>query len=151
MRYQVFMLRVVVDTNVLVAAMLKPEGEPRALLRLCLEDRVQPIVSNPLFAEYEDVFSRKALFERCPLTDAERDALLDAFLACCQWIAISFLWRPNLTDESDNQLIELAVAGNAEWIVTANIRDLRSGELRFDHIRSGTAFDFIQAWRQSWP
>ena len=52
-----------------------------------------------------------------------------------QWINISYLWRPNLPDESDNHLIELAVAGNAAWIVTGNTRDIAAGELVFDGFR----------------
>ena len=58
--------------------------------------------------------------------------------ACASGVNISFLWRPKLPDESDNHLIELAVAGNAEWIVRGNTRDIAAGELAFDSIRIGT-------------
>ena len=56
-------------------------------------------------------------------------------LASAQWVNITFLWRPNLPDESDNHLIELAVAGNAEWIITGNTKDIAAGELVFDSFR----------------
>ena len=62
-------------------------------------------------------------------------ALLEAVLSLCEWVNISFLWRPNLPDESDNHLIELAVAGNAESIITGNTKDIVAGEFVFDLIR----------------
>ena len=60
------------------------------------------------------------MFVTAPIGPDDRAALVDAVLAACLWINIAFLWRPNLPDESDNHLIELAVAGNAEWIITNN-------------------------------
>src|SRR6266513_5375089 len=50
------------------------------------------------------------LFARCRLSAAEREELFDIYLARCRWTRIYFLWRPNLRDESDNHLVELAVA-----------------------------------------
>ena len=46
-----------------------------------------------------------------------------------------YSWRPNLRDEGDNHLIELAVAGGADMIVTNSVRDFRGAELRFGSIR----------------
>lgn len=145
------MLRMVVDTNVLVSAMLAPAGEPRSVLRLCLNGEVVPLVGNALFSEYETVFARSSLFANCLIDRCERKQLVDAFLACCEWIAISFLWRPNLADEADNHPVELAVAGNADWIVTANICHLRSGEMQFPGLRIGPAGQFMKEWRKTWP
>ncbi len=59
----------------------------------------------------------------------------DAFLSVCRWIEVFFAWRPNLPDEADNHLVELAVAGNASAIVTRNTRDLVRGELRFPSLQ----------------
>lgn len=82
---------------------------------------------------------------RCPLSAHERDDLLDAFLAVCQWVRIHFVWRPNLPDEADNHLLELAVAGGAAAVVTNNVRDLRRGELVFPGIRVQTPGRFLQS------
>lgn len=74
----------------------------------------------------------------------ERDALLDAFFQACDWIRIAYLWRPNLPDESDNHVMELAVAGGATAIITNNVRDFRSGELAFPDIHVCTPARFLK-------
>ena len=130
--------RIVVDTNVLVSAVLSPDGAAREVLRRCLTGAARPLIGNALFLEYEDVLSREALFAAAPIGPEDRAALLDAVLGVCQWINISYLWRPNLRDESDNHLVELAVAGNAAWIVTGDERDVAAGELVFDGFRAVT-------------
>ncbi len=85
--------------------------------------------------EYEDVMGRSKLFARSPLTENERQDVFNGFLAVCRWTEVYFAWRPNLPDEADNHLIELAVAGRAAAVVTRNVRDLGRGELRFPRIR----------------
>ena len=136
--------RIVVDTNVLVSAVLSPDGAAREAMRRCLTGRARPLIGTALFLEYEDVLSRDALFARAPISAADRAALLDAFLAACEWVEIAFLWRPNLPDESDNHLVELAVAGNAACIVTGNARDLAAGELRFPGLRVLAPGDWLK-------
>jgi predicted nucleic acid-binding protein len=61
--------------------------------------------------------------------------LLDIFLARCQWTRVYCAWRPNLPDEADNHLVELAVAGGADFIVTRNLREVARVELRFPQLR----------------
>ena len=65
-------------------------------------------------------------------------------LAGCQWTRIYYGWRPNLRDESDNHLIEIAVAGGASRIVTANVRDLVRAELLFPGIEIMTPGQFLK-------
>lgn len=65
----------------------------------------------------------------------EIEELLDAFASVCRWTTVYYRWRPNLVDEADHHLLELAVAAGAEAIVTKNVRHLRSGDLRFPQIR----------------
>lgn len=142
--------RIVADTNILVSAILSPDGAAREVLRRCLTGRYRPLVGNALFLEYEDVLSREKLFAEAPVGPEDREALLDAFLGACQWIDIAFLWRPNLPDEADNHLVELAVAGNAEAIVTHNTRDVAAGELVFDGIRVLTPGDLLKEERLTW-
>jgi putative PIN family toxin of toxin-antitoxin system len=128
-------VNVVVDTNVFVAALLGPSGASRSILRACLDGRLLPLMGAALLAEYESLLSRQALFQGCPLDGTQREAVFNAFLSVCRWTVIYFSWRPNLRDEADNHLIELAVAGGASAVVTKNARDFRSAELHFPGLR----------------
>ena len=139
-------VRIVLDTNVLVDALLSKGGVPRQVLRLCLQDAVTPLMGAALFAEYEDVLGRAAIFERSPLSASEREAVFDALMSVSVWTPVYYLWRPNLPDPGDDHLVELALAGGADWIVTANLRNLAQGELRFPDLRIGTAGDFLREW-----
>src|SRR6267142_537264 len=122
--------RVVVDTSVFVSALRSGQGASRAVLRLCLRQRCQALMGQKLLNEFEDVLGREHLFSASPLTPSERNELLDAFFNVCEWVQVSYLWRPNLPDEGDNHLVELAIAGMAAAVVTNNVRHLRGGELR---------------------
>lgn len=122
---------IVVDTNILVAVLLPGGASARAVLRACLTGRYQAVLGPALLAEYEDVLARDALFERSALSASERGEVLDGFLNRCRWVEVFYAWRPNLPDEADNHLIELAVAAQADVIVTRNLRDLSRGELKF--------------------
>lgn len=132
-----------IDTNVLVGACLGT-GSAAAVVAACLNGRCVPVVGNALLGEYEDVLHRDALFAGSRLTPTERDELLDIFLSRCQWGTIYFLWRPNLRDEADNHLIELAIANGVEVIVTRNLRDLANMELRFPELRILSPEDFLK-------
>ena len=122
---------VVIDTSILISALIGSRGPSREILRRCLQGEYTPIISNTLFLEYEDVSKRKQIQKLCPLTNSEIREFLNAFYSVCHWVPIYYLWRPNLVDEGDNFLIELALAGNATHIVTNNISDLKNAELKF--------------------
>ena len=134
---------IVVDTNVFISACLG-QGPAAAVIAACLQGRFQPLMSAALLAEHEDVLGREALYAGSRLNAAERSELLDIYLAHCRWTRIYFGWRPNLRDEGDNHLFELAVAGGAESIVTFNVRDLRSSELKFPDIAVLTPSDLLK-------
>lgn len=134
---------IVVDTNVLVGALLSPTGTNREVLRRCLRGMYEPLIGAALFAEMEDALKRDELMRRSPASASEREALFAAFLGVCRWVSIYYLWRPNLRDEGDNHVLELAIAGGAEAIVTNNIRDFTSGELKFPHIEILTPLQLL--------
>ena len=135
---------IVLDTSAFVSALLGPKGASREIVRGCLIRRYQPLMGTALFTEYESVVTRDTLFRRCVLTKREREMLLDAFLSTCQWVNIYYAWRPNLTDESDNHLVELAVAGGAEAIVTHNVKDFKRSELRFPGLEIMTPANWLK-------
>lgn len=136
-------MRIVVDTNVLVGACTGAGGSS-GVLRACLTQHCTPLIGNALMNEYDDVFRREGVFRNCPLDMGERLALLEAFVINCQWIKLYYAWRPNLPDEGDNHLVELAVAGGADVIVTRNLRDLTRSELKFPHLRVLLPEDFLK-------
>ncbi len=136
-------MRVVVDTHIFVSAIMGAQSASRQIIRLCWQRELQPLMGNALLAEYEDVCSRKGLFDDVILPASDREALLDAFMASCLWTPIYYLWRPNLRDEGDNHVVELAVAGGAQAIITANIRDFSRPALAFPGLTVCTAGDFL--------
>ncbi|MDO8414104.1 MAG: putative toxin-antitoxin system toxin component, PIN family [Gallionellaceae bacterium] len=133
--YAIFycMAQLVIDTDVFVAALLSRNDSSvaREIIRRCLQGYYQPLFGVALFAEYEALLSRDKLFANCNLGHKEREMVFSALLKQARWIEIYFAWRPNLQDESDNHLIELAVAGGAQAIVSRNTRDFKNAELLF--------------------
>ncbi|MGH6692318.1 MAG: putative toxin-antitoxin system toxin component, PIN family [Gammaproteobacteria bacterium] len=124
----------VVDTNVFVSALLG-KGAANRVVAECVAGEREPLMGAALLAEYEAILGRTALWARSRLIESEREEVLDAFLARCRWVRIFFAWRPNLRDEADNHIVELAVAGAADAIVTSNVRDFRvASELRFPEL-----------------
>jgi putative PIN family toxin of toxin-antitoxin system len=126
-------IQLVIDTDVFVAALLSrnDSGVAREVIRRCLQGYYQPLFGAALFSEYEDLLSRAKLFADCELSRRQRETIFSALLPQAKWVEIYFSWRPNLRDESDNHLIELAVAGGAQAIVSRNTRDLKNAELLF--------------------
>lgn len=133
------------DTNVLVGAVMSPIAENREVLRRCLDQRDVPLMGVALYTEYQSVLARADLFRKSPLNQAERERLFDAFCASAEWVTAYFLWRPNLADEADNHVIELAINGNSPFIVTWNVRHLRGGELSFPQLKVVTPKEYLAA------
>ncbi|MBQ9258906.1 MAG: putative toxin-antitoxin system toxin component, PIN family [Neisseriaceae bacterium] len=136
-------MKIILDTNILVAACMgsKPAN---TIVAQCLQGLYQPIVGTTLLNEYETVLLREEIFVNCRLNTTEREELLNIFLASCQWVQIYYAWRPNLIDEGDNHLIELAVAGNARYLITRNVRDFHNAQLNFPQLAIRTPENFLQ-------
>jgi len=135
---------IVIDTSVIISALIGKKGPSREILRKSLLGEYKLLISNALFLEYEDVSKRKRVRDICPLTSKEITELLGAFYSICHWVPIYYLWRPNIMDEGDNFLIELALAGNATHIVTNNISDLKNAELKFPNLKIVTPVKFLR-------
>lgn len=138
-------IKIVINTSVFIGALISSTGANRELLRRCLKLEYQPLIGNALFSEYESVLNRQAILAKCPISKEEVKALKAAFVSVSQWVSIYYLWRPNLIDEGDNHLIELAVAGNAQIIATNNIKDFRNSDLLFPHLAILKPEDLIRS------
>ena len=123
---------VVIDTNVIVSALRSGGGASRQIVRRTLDGIYGPLFTNALWMEYEALLGRPVW--TVETTQAERRQVISALAAAGEWVAIWFGWRPNLPDEGDNYLFELAVAGGARAVITHNVRDLRRGELVWNNI-----------------
>jgi putative PIN family toxin of toxin-antitoxin system len=119
-------MRVVFDTSVLVAAARSRCGASRALLARLPDPAFQTVISVPVFVEYRAVLLRREnLIER---SASQAEAFLDFLLSVSHLQEIFFHWRPSLSDPDDDLIFELAVAANARYIVTHNLRDFRGME-----------------------
>lgn len=136
-------VRIVLDTNVFVGACLGM-GACTTIVGECIRGLHTALMGTALLAEYEDVLGRSALFRKSRLSPVDRNDLLDIFLAGCRWTPIYFGWRPNLRDEGDNHLVELAVAGHASHIISRNLRDLQRAQLSFPEIHISTPERFLK-------
>lgn len=123
-------INVVIDTNVLVAGLIGANGPNRKILRLCLEGELQPYVGIALYLEYNDLLNRSNIQALCNQTSVSLQEFLDGFAKICIPATARYLWRPNLKDEADNHIVELAIATQAKYIVTNNIRDFAQAELK---------------------
>ncbi|APH72902.1 putative toxin-antitoxin system toxin component, PIN family [Aquibium oceanicum] len=133
---------VVLDTSVFVSALRSQGGASREVIRRALLGLIRPLFGNALWLEYEDVLGRDIWTEET--TSEERRQVLMALAHSGRWVTIHFGWRPNLPDEKDNHLIELAIAGRASAIVTHNVRDVTRGELIFRQLRIMTPREFLE-------
>ncbi|MBK1733012.1 PIN domain-containing protein [Thiococcus pfennigii] len=139
------MIPVVIDTNVFVSALRSTGGASRGVLRRALTGVFQPLFGNALWLEYQDLLGHQVWGETT--TPAERLQVLSALAKQGRWVKVYYGWRPNLPDEADNHLIELALAGGAAAIVTHNVRDVRRGELRLGDLRILTPVESLEEWQ----
>jgi putative PIN family toxin of toxin-antitoxin system len=118
--------QVVLDTNVLVAALRSRRGASYRLLKLIGDPRWRINLSVPLLLEYEDVLKRPDAGHL--LSPAQVDDVLDFLCASASLRDIFYLWRPILSGPKDDFVLELAVESGCEYIITFNMRDFAGAE-----------------------
>lgn len=128
-------MEIVQDTNVLVAALRRGKGSSAAVLARCLTGEDTAVIGQALLAEHEDLLARGDVWAGAVTTPQERERLLDDLCAAARFQPVFFLWRPNLPDEQDNHVLELALAGGVPHLVTWNAKDFQRGELKFQRPR----------------
>ena len=119
------------DTDVVVAAMRSPRGASAAILRAARQGRVTLLASMPLALEYEAVTSRAEHRLAAGLTEREVEIFLTAVVAMAEPVVTHFLWRPQLRDPCDEMVLEAAVNGGADALVTFNARDFGTAPAQF--------------------
>jgi putative PIN family toxin of toxin-antitoxin system len=124
-------VRVVADTDVIVAAMRSPGGASAAILRAARQSKITLLVSVPLAVEYEATCSEAEYRLAAGLSEREVEIFLDAVMAMAEPVKTHFLWRPQLRDPGDEMVLETAVNGRADGLVTFNVRDFGTVPARF--------------------
>jgi len=132
--------QIVLDTNVLVAALRSRRGASYQLLRQVGSGRFVLNLSVPLVLEYED--AAKRLVGQIPLSMAQIDDIIDYLCAVAEHRQVFYLWRPFLRDAKDDMVLELAVVARADCIVTFSRQDFQ-GAGQFG-IRIVTPQEFLQ-------
>ncbi len=124
-------MRIVLDTDVMVAAMRSATGASRRLLLAGVDGRVILLVSPALLLEYESVLKRPEHLAAARADEASIDIVLDLLTAKAEQVEMHYLWRPQLADVGDELVLEAAINGHAEALVTFNLRDFEVGARRF--------------------
>lgn len=130
--------KVVVDTNVFVAALRSRRGASFRLVSLLGRGWFEIVVSTPLVLEYEEVLLR----HRGTLSEADIGDFLDSLCAIAVHQEVFYLWRPQLRDPRDDMVLEVAVAAGCDAIVTYNQRDFVTAD-RFG-IGTPTPWEFLK-------
>lgn len=124
-------MRIVLDTDVMVAAIRSRIGASQRILRMALLQRFTLLVSVPLVIEYESVMTRPEHLSASRLTAADVRDLLHDVISIAEPVRLAFLWRPQLRDVADDMVLETAVNGSADLLTTFNGRDFRAGASKF--------------------
>ena len=125
------MLRIVLDTSVVVAALRTRLGAGNAVLRLVALRRVVALATPPLFLEYEDVLKRPEHQLVHGLPPEAVDQFLAELAALLDPVEVHFQWRPQSRDPNDEMVLEAAINGQADALVTYNIKDFAEAGERF--------------------
>src|SRR2546430_9681372 len=125
------MWRVVVDTSVVVAARRTRKGPGNAVLGLVAERRLQLLATPPLFLEYEDVLKRADQRMANGLSLEQIDEFLAELAAHVEPVDLHFMWRPQVRDPGDEMVLEAAINGDADALITYNVSDFAVAADRF--------------------
>jgi putative PIN family toxin of toxin-antitoxin system len=121
----------VLDTDVLVAAFRSDAGASRRVLEAARVRRFKLLLSVPLMLEYESVLTRPEHLAASGATREDVSAVLDELALLCERVELAVRLRPMLSDPNDEMVLETAINGRADAIITFNERHFRGVADRF--------------------
>jgi putative PIN family toxin of toxin-antitoxin system len=140
-------VKVVLDTDVIVSAYRSPAGASAALLRGIRHGKATMLISTALMLEYEAVCSMAVHRKAAGLTIKETGVFLDALAFIAKPVALRYFWRPQLRDPGDEMVLETAVNGQADALITFNVRDYGVVPGRFG-VRLMTPPEFLRSFEK---
>lgn len=142
-------MTVTIDTNILFQAFYSSVGASHEIIRMVRCGEIEMAISVPVCQEYRDVLSRSHNKTLLGLDDADVDTIMSFVATVGRVTHISYSWRPNLRDEADNMIVELARASASRFLITRNVRDMTVGsDLKNDDIDVVTPGEFLRRWRE---
>lgn len=137
-------MKIVLDTDVIVAALRSPSGASAELLRRARRGQITLAASVSLFMEYEAVCSRPEHLEASGLNARQLDLFLDGLATIVQPVEVHFLWRPQLRDPADELVLEATVNASARALLTFNQKHFAGVANRFQ-IEVVTPGEFLRS------
>lgn len=122
------LVRAVIDTNVLVAALFSSRGASYQVLTAAAEGTFAMLASPPLFLEYEEVLKRPENQLKLAMSLSRIESTLEALAGVIEPVDVHVLWRPQLRDPDDEMVLEAAINGRATHIVTFNAKDFDAAQ-----------------------
>ena len=141
------MRRIVLDTSVVTSAFRSRNGASRVILDWVADRLLVPLLTPALFLQYEDVLKRSEQLKASGLTLAQVDRILAALASATEPVMIHYSWRPQLSDPGDELVLEAAVNGRADALVTYNLRHFAGAAVRFG-LRVARPVEVLEEMRQ---
>lgn len=121
------MISVVIDTNVLISALMSADGASYKLFSMLDGGHFNICLSTAIVFEYESV-AKRLLGTRIMLNEQDIDDFVDYICSIATLHEIHYSWRPSLKDSGDEMVLELAVNAQCNYIVTHNVRDFQGSD-----------------------
>lgn len=132
------------DTSVVVAATRSRQGASFAIFEILeTESAIKLLLSVPLLLEYEAKLRSAEQRIVTGLSLDDIDAFLNRLIAYCEPVTNHFRWRPQLKDPGDEMVLETAINGQADFLITHNVRDYGEVPARFG-VKLVTPGDFLR-------
>ncbi len=123
------------DTDVVVSGFISSTGASRQVLLDALDSRFVLLLSTPLMLEYEALLCRPLHLERAGAQSADVTGILDVFASICVPVAFDYRWRPTGAQGDDELVVETAINGDADSLLTFNVTDMRGAADGFTFAR----------------